>query len=618
MDSYLQDLVFGLRILRKSPGISFAVVVALALGIGANTAMFSVVNATFLQPLPYQNPDRLMLVWERDPKGTIYGAAAANFLDLAAQSRSTEAIAAWAGQDFVFTGTDRPERFSGAAVTANFFSTLGVKPLLGRPFLPGEDGLDRDQDQARVAVISYRLWQDQFGGDPNILGRYLKLNNAQYAVVGVMRDDFQFVNKRHQVWVPISIDRYDRNFHYLMVVARLRESESLTGVSTEMQSIVHRLGQEYAKTNRGWTAQVDQFQEWLVRGNFKKSLILLFGAVGLVLLIACVNIANLLLARSAAREREIAIRAALGAPRSRIVRQLLTESVLLAILGGAAGLAIAAGLVSVAPKILPPSVLPAVAPIRISSWVLLFTLAVSLLTGIVFGLAPALQSSRPNLQGSLKEGARGTSSGRSRRHFRNILVVAETAIALMLLIGAGLMLESLRRLTSSNLGFDPRNVLTFNIFLPVSKYSEPQQVVAFYHRLLERIRTLPGVQSAASSSNLPLLRVTIMKAPFELEGEPIADESQRPDVTYVTASSDYLRTLGIRLKRGRALTEADTETSTPWSWPTRLSYGATLRTATPSAVTSELTGRCWVRPDSPIWWLARLSESLKTSRHPCS
>lgn len=560
MEMLVQDLRFGFRILLRAPGITAAVIIALALGIGANSAMFSVIDAVLLHPLSYRSPEQLVLIWEKDAQGDIHGAAGANYVDYLAGAKSFSSIAAWVSQGFVLTGGDRPEQLSGGAVTANFFATLGAKPVLGRTFLPDEDGLANPTLASRVAVLSYRLWQESFGGDPHILGRYIRLNNTQYAIVGVMPRDFQFISSRHQLWIPITIDRTNRDYHYLIMVAR--RHESLTQCTAEMQGIMRRLEQFYPKSNKGWSIEIDSLEEWLVRGNFRKTLLLLFAAVGMVLLIACANVANLLLARSAARRREIAIRASLGAGRGRLVRQLLTESVLLAVLGGALGLGLAWLLVGAAVKLLPAFAVPPVSPIRISYSVLLFNLGVSVLTGLLFGLAPAIEASKPDLDDALKEGSRGSTAGRARQSFRKVLVVSEVAIATVLLIGASLMIESLARLTDIDLGFQPQNLLTFNVFLPISKYHDPPRVIGFYRQALDRIRALPGVTGVTAATNLPLQRLTI-GVPFELDTMPPREESERPDVAYVTVSSGYVRTLGIPLRKGRAFTDADNETGPP-------------------------------------------------------
>ncbi|PYT13212.1 MAG: permease [Acidobacteria bacterium] len=558
MESLLKDFRFGARILARSPGITAAVILALALGIGANSAMFSVADALLLHPLRYSNPATLALIWDRDPQG-IRNASAANFLDWRAHTTSFSELAAWAPTSYVLTGLDRPEQAPGATVSANFFRTLGVKPILGRTFLPDEDGVQNPASASHIAIISYRMWQESLGADPNVLGRTIRLNSVPYAIVGVMPPEFQFMSTRHQLWVPISIERQNREYHYLTVVARLKAPRDRAAL--EMAVLARALEKEYPKSNKGWTIQVDDFQEWLIRRSFRTRLLLLFAAVGLVLLIACTNVASLLLARASARNREIAVRMSVGATRGRLTRQLLTESVLLSMIGGALGLALAWALIRAAPKLVPPNAIPAAAPIELSSLVMLFTLAVSVVTGLLFGIAPAMAATRPDLQETLKDSSRGSTSGRGRQKFRHAMVAAEVAVAVMLLAGAGLMIESLRKLTEVDLGFDPKNVLTLRLFLPAAKY-DAAHALAFHRLALEKIAALPGVQSVSLASNLPLASLT-MEVPFDLESSPPREQGERPGAGYATISAGYLHTLGIPLKRGRGFTAADNEASPP-------------------------------------------------------
>jgi predicted permease len=595
VESVLQDLRFGVRILLRSPAITLAVILALGLGIGANSAMFSVVDALLLRPFQYRDPATLALLRDRDVQGALHGASAANFLDWRAHAKSFSDLAGWwQARSFVLTGGDRVEQIAGATVTDNFFRTLGVKPALGRTFLPGEDGIDNPAAASKVAIIGYRLWQDSFGADPNILGRNIKLDSTSYVIIGVMQPDFQFYWRAQQVWIPITLDRANRDYHYLMVIGRLntrRESASAEvagnsprrenqnpksgwGLSIPMSDKVAResavaetaaiarsLEAEYPKSNKGWSIQVDDFREFLVNRSFRTRLVLLFGAVGLVLLIACANIASLMLARSAARNREIAVRTSLGATRSRLTRQLLTESVLLSILGGALGLGFAWLLIRAAPAVIPPDAMPAAAPIELNGLVAAFTFFIAVATGLLFGLAPALSVTRSEVHDSLKDSSRGSTSGRSRQRFRQVMVVTEVALALMLLASAGLMIESLRRMYNIELGFNPKNVLMLRLFLPSAKYNSAQ-ALAFHREARERIAALPGVSSVAIASNLPLQRYS-MEVPFDLESSPPREQGERPGVAYVSIGLDYLRTLGIPLKRGRAFTEADNQSAPP-------------------------------------------------------
>ncbi len=560
MESIFQDLRFGARILVRSPAITILVILALTLGIGANSAMFGVIDAMLLHPLAYQDPDQLAILWDRDAHGVKYRLSAGNFLNFRAQSKSFSELGAWATGNFVLTGMDRPEQLSGAFVSANFFHTLGVKPQLGHTFLPDEDGIANPGSPPRVVVISNRLWRDALGSDPNVLGRSIRLNSNQYAIVGVMPPEFQFLSRRHDVWVPISINPQNREFHYLVTVARLKAPLSLA--SAELATLARGLEEAYPKSNKGWTALAEGFLDWQINHTLRTRLMLLFGAVGLVLLIACANVASLLLARSAGRNREIAVRISLGATRGRLTRQLLTESVLLSLTGGAAGLALAWLLISAAPGIVPPGTIPVSAPFRLSPLVVLFTLGISLLTGILFGLAPALAATRPDVQESLKDASRGSTAGRGRRRFRQAMVAIEVGLALMLLAGAGLMIQSLQNLSTVELGFNVKNVLTVRLFLPVTKYGDPARVLAFHREAMQKIAALPGVKMVTVSSSLPLLK-TIMQVPFDMEGAPPRDQGERPGANYATIGPDFSRVLGIPLKRGRDFSPSENETSPP-------------------------------------------------------
>lgn len=550
--SLLQDIRFGARVLLRSPGMSLAVILALALGIGANTAMFSVIDALILHPLRYQNPSELVVVWDRDPQGQLRGASSGNFLDWR-KAKSFSDVAGWAPSAYTLTGLDRPEQIYGARVTAGFFKTLGVKPVLGRTFLPGEDGLDGAAATSKVAVIGYDTWQNTLSADPNVLGRTIRLNQTPYAIIGVMGPEFQFLSRRHQVWVPAVLDSANRDYRYLITVARLKTSLSAAGA--EMSALARSLEESYPKSNAGWTIQVQDFQEYLVNGRLRTRLLLLFAAVGAVLLLACTNVASLLLARSAVRTREIAVRISMGATRGRIVRQLLTESLMLAAMGAALGILLASLLIAWAPGMVPVSSIPTTAPIRLNWLVLFFTLGIALLTGALFGLAPALTLARSDVRDTLNDASRGSTGGRGRQRFRQSMVVIEVAVALMLLAGAALMTESLRRMTDIELGFNANQVLTLRVFLPVARYNAAQ-AYQFHTRAIEKISSLPGVETAGMGSNLPLTRLN-MYVPFDLDTAPPRGSSERPDVGYTTVSPGYFRTLGIALKRGRDFTDRD-------------------------------------------------------------
>ncbi|HTS76199.1 MAG TPA: ABC transporter permease [Bryobacteraceae bacterium] len=566
MHSIAQDIKFGARILLRSPGITLAVILALALGIGANSAMFSIVDALLLHPVRFRDPASLVLLWDRDAQGVVRFASSAEYLDWRKSAKSFSDLAAWRAASFVADGGDRPEQITGAQVTANYFRTLGVTPLLGRTFLPDEDGIDNPASASKVAVISYRLWQENFGADPNILGRTVRLNSIPYAIIGVLPADFQFIWRTHQVWIPIALDPGNRDYHYVMALARLKASRD--SAAAEMSGIARSLGEQYPRSNKDWTVQVDDFRDWLIsrslqakNANGRARLLLLVGAVALILLIACANIATLLLARAAARNREIALRLSLGATRGRLARQLLTEALLLSLAGGAAGLALAWTLIRASPSILPPDMLPGAVPIGLNQLVIIYTVAIAVATGVLFGLAPALTATRPDVQETLKDSARGTTSGRGRQRLRQLLVTAEIGLALILVSSAGLMIESLRRMYTIDLGFDPKNVLTLRVFLPAAKY-DAGRALRFHREALARIAALPGVETVAAASNLPLQQYT-MEVPFDLETAPPRDEGERPGAGYISITPDFLRALRVPVKRGRAFTGRDDASSPP-------------------------------------------------------
>ena len=558
MENFLSDVRFGARIIARSPVISLWVILALALGIGANSAMFSIVDAMLLHPVDYTEPGRLTLLWEKDAQGVERRVSAANFLDWRARAKSFTELAGWAAVTYVMTGSDLPRQVTGATVTSNLFHTLGVRPVLGRTFDAEEEAVEKGGDTAPVVLISYRMWQDNFGGSPNALNSSIRLNGIPHTVVGVLPADFEFLARR-DVWVPLSINRLDRDYRYLFVVARLRGSPERA--AAEMKALARTLGQEYPASDGGWTVEVQGVLDWLVNRTFRTRLLLLFGAVALVLFVTCANVAGLLLTRSIARVREMAVRVALGASRTRLVRQLLTESMLLSLLGGAAGLLVGWLLIRAAPAIVPPNAIPATVPMRINGLVAGFTLGIALATGIIFGLAPAIAAMRVDVQNSLKEGGRGSTGGVLRRRFRQAMVAVQVAVALMLLTTAALMQQSLSRLTQTAPGFTFKNVLTVRVFLPAAAFNATR-AVAFRRQAVERLRALPGVESVSAASSLPLAG-SYMEVPFDLEDSPPRPQAERPGVIYTTVAPAYFETLGIPVKSGRTIAETDHETAPP-------------------------------------------------------
>ena len=510
-------------------------------------------DGLLLHPVSYPEPDTLAFVWSHDPQGAISDASAADFLDWRTQSQGLSDFAAWMPTSFVLTGGDRARQVSGARVSARFFRTLRVNPGLGRTFLPDEDGLDNPAAAARSAVISHRLWREDLGGDPNVLGRTIYVDSVPYAIVGVTPPDFQFRWRPHDIWVPVTLNAHDRDFRNLVVIARRKAPR--TRAAAEMDVIARTLEQTYPESDKGWTVRVEDFQEFLLNYRFRARLLVLSVAVGLILLMACANVASLLLARAAAREREIAVRISVGATRGQLFRQLLTESALLSLAGGGLGLAIAWVLIRVAPKIVPANALPA-GSIALNPVVIWFALAISLLSCLLFGLAPAVVVARSDVQAALKDSSRGSTAGRRSQRIREVLIVADAAVAVMLLAGAGLLIESFRDLTRTNPGFDPKNVVTVRLLLPAAKYNA-ERALEFYREGAQRIAALPGVKSVAVATSLPLLNN--MEVRFNAEGSLTLGEAELPSAPYAAVGPDYFRTLGIPLKRGRFFTDADNE-----------------------------------------------------------
>ncbi len=557
-----QDLRYAARMLARSRAFTAIAVLALALGIGANTAIFSVVNKVLLQPLPFKNPHQLVIIWENAthlgfPKNT---PSPANFLDWREQSTVFTGMAAMGPKDFNLTGVGEPERLDGRRVSANLFDLLGVQPSLGRGFLPEED-----KPGTRVVILSSGLWQRRFGADPRIVGQSVNLNGESYSIVGVMPPGVDlpgFDNWKDQLWVPIAFSSEEakaRGNHYLEVIARMKPGVTLQQARAEMQTITGRLAQQYPEENLRISSVVNPVHEEIV-GDMKPALLILLGAVGFVLLIACANVANLLLARAAVRQKEIALRLALGASRSRLTRQFLTESVLLALLGGGVGLAFAFAGLRILKTFIPAGITQAES-IGIDAKVLVFTALVALVTGLVFGLAPATQASNFSLNETLKEGGRDASGGGKGARLRGLLVIAEVAVSFVLLIGAGLLINSFLHLRNLNPGFRADHLLTAKIDLPELKYPDKEHRIPFFDDVLRRVRALPGVQSAAIAGNIPLT-YNGDSMYIGVEGIPDPPPDQQRDVIYRAIGPGYFGTMGISLLKGRDFTDQDTTDTT--------------------------------------------------------
>jgi predicted permease len=561
LEQLAQDLRFGARVLAKRPGFTLVAIITLALGIGANTAIFSVVNTVLLQPLPYKDADRLVMVWEdASQQGFPHNSTTpANFIDWREQNRVFEGMAAIGRESFNLTGVGEPEKIDGRRVSANLFDLLGVEPHLGRAFLPEEDR----PGAGRVVILSYGLWQRRFGSDINIIEKPLTLNGEIFTVVGVMPPRFQFPSREVEVWVPIAFDSREaanRGRHFLEVIARTKPGITLQEAQAEMDAIAARLQRQYPDTNTSTSSAVISLHEQVV-GDIKPALLVLLGAVGLVLLIACANVANLLLARAAVRQKEIAIRIALGAGRLRLMRQFLAESVLLAVLGGGVGLLLALWGVSLLKAFIPQNISQAQA-VTVDAKVLGFTLAVSLLTGLIFGLAPMTQASKFDLNETLKEGGRDSGAGSRGNRIRGLLVITEVAISLILLVGAGLLINSFMRLRHIDPGFRADNLLTMRIVLPQLKYADHRRRSAFYTDLIRRVEALPGVQSAAVTNWIPLV-LQGDTVGICIEGRPDPGPAERPDVVTRVVSPHYFATMGIELLQGHEFGEQNRVGSRP-------------------------------------------------------
>ena len=561
MESLLQDIRYGLRMLQKSPGFTAVAIVTLALGIGANTAIFSVVNGVLLSPLPYGQPEQLVAVYQRTPDFTDASIPYPNFLDWQRENRSFSALAAYRSDDFNLSGTGRPERLKAGMVSASFLPLFGVKPVVGRTFTDSEDQLGG----APVAVISEDLWKREFAASPDILGRAIDLNDTSYTIIGVVPEDFHYrnnnFNEDKDVYVPIGqwndpVFRDRRAGMGMDAVGRLKPGVTVEQANADMNAVAAQLARIYPDSDKDSGVTLIPLKQ-NITGDIRPFLLVLLAAVGFVLLIACANVANLLLARSTARMREFTVRTALGASPGRIIRQLLTESVLLAMAGGLLGLIVAAWATQAAIKALPDA-LPRAEEIHLDARVLLFTLAASMIAGILFGLIPAFRTSSKNLQEILKEAGRGV-IGRHRA--QSTIVAVQMALALLLLAGAGLMIRSIGKLWDVNPGFDPRNVLSFQLAAGRPLGSTPDEVRSAFRQLHDKLDAAPGVESLSLTAGASPMSGD-SEIPFWLEGEPKpATQSEMKSSLFYLAQPDYLKVMGIRLVRGRFFTEADNETA---------------------------------------------------------
>jgi predicted permease len=543
-----QDVHYGARMLRKNLGFTLIAIITLALGIGANATLFSVINAVLLRPLAFNEPDRIARLYQWDHLSV----SPPNYLDVKNQSQLFEHLAVFGNRPGNITGADEPERVSVAGVSADFFKVLGVEPILGRTFLPEED----KPGGPLLAVLSYGFWQQRYGADPDIMGRTLTLDDFSYTIIGVMPPESQYPSGA-QFWRPLRVDfaAYDRGNQFLQVIGRLKPGVTWQQARAEMDTIAERLAREYPAANRRLSILVVPITD-IVVGRIRPALLVLLGAVGFVLLIACANVANLLLARAASREKEVAIRAALGASRWRLIRQMLTESLMIALAGGALALLLAIGATKALVAL--GAGIPRVEEIAIDRRVLGFTFAISLLTSLIFGILPALQISKPKLNESLKEGGQGA-SGVSQPGLRSLLVISEVALSLVLLVGAGLMIKSFRHLRAVDSGFDQEHALSMRLSLPRVGYEQPAQIAAFYQQLLHSLAAVPGVDAVGAIDIRPFSGGNVRYA-TGMEGR-LGGQIMAPD--FYSATPDYFRAMGIPLLKGRVFTKQDTAQSLP-------------------------------------------------------
>ena len=557
MDSVIKDLKFALRSLVKRPGFTAVAVITLALGIGGSTAIFTVVDAALLRGLPYKSPDRLVHLWEKTPQDT-FSKREFSYPDYQdyQKNNSFEGLAAYTGGRVVLSGDGEPESVGGPRVNSDFFRVLGVEPILGRTFQAGED----QQGGPRVVVLTYGLWQRRFGGDTGVIGRGLTINGQGYEIIGVLPSTFQFALRNSDLFIPYqpTQNQLTRRFmHGTNLIGRLKPGVDAAQAQADLSIIASRIEQEHNQSHAGTTVRIIPLQEEIV-GNVRPILLVLLAAVGFVLLIACANVASLLLTRALARQKEVAIRSALGASRWRVVRQLLTESMVLSLVGGAAGLLIAYWGVPALVAALPQNQLnamPFLKTVGLDATILTFSFLLSLATGLFFGLAPALQSSRLDLNDVLKEGGRNASATASHR-LRSAMVVSEIALAVVLLVGAGLMMKSLFRLLQTNVGFKTENLLTMGVVLPPAKYTEPNQLINFNDQIQERVRSLPGVSNAGAVDILPVNAGNTTR--FYVDGDPVPEPGKEIEANSRVVSDTYFQTLGVPLLGGRMFDQRDT------------------------------------------------------------
>jgi putative ABC transport system permease protein len=560
MEELWNNLVFGLRMIRKSPGFASVAILTLALGIGANTAIFSFVDGVLLKPLAFPHPEQILEVWEKPPGYDRNGISTMNFLDWKHQNTVFSAMAAETGDSFTLSGGEKPIQLRGSRVSAPYFQIFGVHPVLGRTFAPDEDQAGKDQ----VVVLSHRIWETQFGSDPQLIGRNIVLDGRSYTVIGVLPAGTRFDRTWQDIWTPLAFQPQDmtRDFHWMRAWARLKPDVSLTAAQQQMNGIGERIAKAYPESNKGWGVKLDRHQDRLVVDNLRHSLWVLLVAVGAVLLIGCVNLANLLLVRASARDREVAVRTAIGANSGQLLRQFLTESLLLSAIGGCAGVFVGFGVMRLLKLALPPFYLPADAAVSLDWRALFFTAALILVTGVLFGIAPALQAARVHPIASLKEGTRSATTSAAGQRLRGILIVCEVALAFILLTGAGLLLRSFYRLQQVDPGFDSTNVITTWLPMDDKQYTNGDQINGYYQQLLDRVRSVPGISDVSIASALPMGGWGY-GMPFQIDGKPRVDISRRPGGFFKMVSAGYFGSLRMHLRKGRGFQQSDRQGTAP-------------------------------------------------------
>jgi putative ABC transport system permease protein len=574
MEGIWQDVRFGLRMLGKHRLATTVCVVALALGIGANTAMFSMAEAFLLHPAPFENADRIVALVATHAQGANGGAsspedrngvAPATYFDYKKEAQSFDELTAWQWNEVNLTGDREPQKIQAFEISSNFFHTIGVQPSLGRTFLPEEETVGKD----REIILGHALWEQRYASDPHVVGKNVKVDGKNFTIVGVMSKGFDFPMPA-EAWVPLSFDtkaRLDRNTHWLWPLGRLKQGVSFSQASAEMQAIAQRQAETYPDTNKGWLLRPTLLRQFITGSLTRQYTILLMGAVGFVLLIACADVANVQFARVTGRANEFAVRSAMGGSKWRVMRQLLVESVLLSLAGAALGLLLAQWDIDMILSHMPADVAKFVGgwkTIRLDANAFLFTLGVAVASGVISGIAPSLLSSRANLSDSLKEGGRGTSVGRTRHRLRGALVVAEVALALVLLVGAGLLVKNFQGLLNVNESYSPETLLTLNLTLPDLQYEEPASRLGFHEQMLRRLAGVPGVQSAAMVSHVPYADGgEIGRNDVAIEGRAPAERGEVTDAIVETASPSYFNLLKVGLRDGRLLTDADGAESAP-------------------------------------------------------